>query len=275
MRRLSAGYGEMLDQHNRVLREVFAAHQGHAVDTQGYSFLVAFARAQDAVAAAVAGQRALAAAAWPSGATVRVRMGIHTTEPGVRSDGYHGLGVVRGARICASGHGGQVLLSAATHALIADQGLEGVGVVEVGVHRLKGMEQPERIYQLRVTGLTSSFPPLRTATVERDVVGRAGELAAAAEAAVQADSGSSGFSARWRCCATESSSQSAARSSVCCSRRSLSARTRWSPPTASSTICGAPHRPAPQGTSLQNFVSILRKVLGADAVVTQPPGYVL
>lgn len=218
---------------------------------------------------------ALAAAAWPSGATVRVRIGIHTTEPGVRSDGYHGLGVVRGARICASGHGGQVLLSAATHALIADQGLEGVGVVEVGVHRLKGMEQPERIYQLRVTGLTSSFPPLRTATVERDVVGRAGELAAAAEAAVAGGQRQFGILGPLEVLRDgELVAIGGQKQRVLLAALLVRANEVVSTDRLVDDLWGAaPPRTA--GTSLQNFVSILRKVLGADAVVTQPPGYVL
>ena len=91
---------------------------GHEVDTQGDAFFVAFARATDAVAAAVDAQRALAGHPWPEGVTVRVRMGLHTGEPQLSSEGYVGLDVHRAARIMSAGHGGQVLLSRTTSDLV-------------------------------------------------------------------------------------------------------------------------------------------------------------
>src|SRR5215831_17550157 len=83
LKRLGSQYGDLLSQHQRILRESFAAHGGHEVDTQGDSFFVAFPRAKDAVAAAVAAQRDLAAHDWPEGTRVAVRMGLHTGEPQV------------------------------------------------------------------------------------------------------------------------------------------------------------------------------------------------
>src|SRR2546423_10268077 len=103
-------YGEALHEHRRRLRVAFREHKGVEVDTQGDAFFVAFARASDAVAAASDGQRALA------GGPIRVRMGLHTGEPGLTEEGYVGLDVHKGAQIAAVGHGGQGRLAQATHA---------------------------------------------------------------------------------------------------------------------------------------------------------------
>ena len=121
LQRLGDAYAGVLAEHQRLLREAFAAHGGREVDTQGDAFLVAFPRATDAVAAAVAAQRALAAYPWPGGAAVRVRMGLHTGEPTATGGRYVGLAVHRAARVGSAGHGGQVLLSAATQAVLRDQ----------------------------------------------------------------------------------------------------------------------------------------------------------
>src|SRR5207244_782669 len=111
---------EVLAAHQRLLRAAFAAHGGHEVDTQGDAFFVSFPRAVDAVRAAVGAQRALAAYPWPAGAAVRVRMGLHTGEPTSTGERYVGLAVHRAAGVGAAGHGGQVLLSGTTQALLRD-----------------------------------------------------------------------------------------------------------------------------------------------------------
>jgi class 3 adenylate cyclase len=118
LKQLGERYGAARADHHRILRAAFEEHGGQEIDTQGDAFFVAFQRAKDAVAAAAAAQRALAAHEWPDGATLRVRMGMHTGEPAVSEEGYLGLGVHRAARICSAGHGGQVLLSQATVALL-------------------------------------------------------------------------------------------------------------------------------------------------------------
>ena len=100
--RLRERYADLLADHQRLLRAVFAEHHGSEIDTQGDSFFVAFPRARDAAAAAVAGQRALAKHEWPGGAEVKVRMGVHTGEPIVGGERYVGLGVHRAARIAAA-----------------------------------------------------------------------------------------------------------------------------------------------------------------------------
>jgi ABC-type transport system substrate-binding protein/class 3 adenylate cyclase/streptogramin lyase len=173
-------YEEVLSTHARLLRAAIEEFDGHEIDAQGDAFFVAFARARDAVAAAVAAQRALAAESWPNGVSVRVRMGIHTGEPLVGGERYVGMGVNRGARICAAGHGGQVLLSNTTRELVEDELPEDVQVRDLGEHELKDIKRPERIFQLEIDGLPSSFPPLRTARASA-FEGREGELARAAE----------------------------------------------------------------------------------------------
>ncbi len=161
-----ARYGEVLAEHERILREAFAAHHGWVVDTQGDSFFVAFRRAKDAVASAVDAQRDVAAGSWPAGTEVKVRMGLHTGEPQVGEERYVGLGVHKAARIGAAGHGGQVLLSRTTRELVEDELPQGVTVRDLGERRLKDLERPERLSQLDIDGLPSEFGPLKTLDVE-------------------------------------------------------------------------------------------------------------
>ena len=107
-------------------------------------------------------QRALAATAWPEGGAVRVRIGMHTGEPIRTAEGYTGLDVIRGARIKEAGHGGQVLLSKSTAALIEDALIDGLSLRDLGAHRLKGLPRPERIFQLIIPDLPADFPSLRS-----------------------------------------------------------------------------------------------------------------
>jgi class 3 adenylate cyclase len=155
-------YPEVLAAHRALLRAAFAAHEGYEVDTQGDSFFVVFPRATQAVAAAVAIQRALTAEAWPEGGAVRVRLGLHTGEPIRTAEGYTGLDVIRGSRIRDAGHGGQVLLSKSTAALIEDALIDGLSLRDLGVHRLKGLPRPERVFQLIIPDLPAEFPPLQS-----------------------------------------------------------------------------------------------------------------
>ncbi|MBA2450417.1 MAG: adenylate/guanylate cyclase domain-containing protein, partial [Chloroflexi bacterium] len=138
-------YGRALTQHRRALGEAFARHGGVEVDAQGDAVFVAFPTAPGALSAAQEARDALA------DGPVRVRMGLHTGTPHIDDAGYVGVDVHKGARICAIGHGGQVLVSAATAALIGPDGLR-----DLGEHRLKDLSAPERIYQLG----TDEFPPL-------------------------------------------------------------------------------------------------------------------
>src|SRR3954447_23369450 len=134
---LGDGYADVLAEHRRVLREAFARHGGVEVDTQGDAFFVAFAKASDALAAAASGRESL------ESGPIRVRMGLHTGEPVVTSEGYVGIDVHRAARIAAAGHGGQILVSQSTRDLAGGDGLR-----DLGEHRLRDMAEPEPIYQL-------------------------------------------------------------------------------------------------------------------------------
>jgi class 3 adenylate cyclase len=126
--RLGDRYADVQRTHQEMLRAAWADHGGVEVDTQGDSFFVVFARATDALAAAVQAQRALAAHAWPAGVRVQVRMGLHTGSATLSSARqYVGVDVVRAARIAAAGHGGQVLLSQATRDQVAKELVEGQG----------------------------------------------------------------------------------------------------------------------------------------------------
>ncbi|HSD80436.1 MAG TPA: adenylate/guanylate cyclase domain-containing protein, partial [Solirubrobacteraceae bacterium] len=176
LKQLRDGYGEVLADHRRLLRAAFDAHGGREIDTQGDAFFVAFPRAKDAVAAAVEAQTALAAHDWPDGAQVRVRMGIHTGEPALGDEGYHGLGLHRGARICSAGHGGQILLSNVTRGLVEDELIDGVELLDLGERRLKDIDRPERLAQVVYPGMPASFPPLKT-TADTPFEGREEELA--------------------------------------------------------------------------------------------------
>jgi class 3 adenylate cyclase len=160
LQQLGESYGDVVRDHRKLLREHLGDKGGTEVDTQGDAFFYSFPRARDAVAGAVAAQRALAEHGWPEGAEVKVRMGLHTGEPSVGDEGYLGLDVVRAARICSAGHGGQILLSETTRALLGNDLPDGVSVVDLGQQNLKDV-QHERIYQLALDG-EHSFPPLKT-----------------------------------------------------------------------------------------------------------------
>jgi YVTN family beta-propeller protein len=162
VRQLRGDYAGVLAQHEQLLRTAFARHEGHEIDTQGDAFFYVFASAQDAVLAAIEGQRALTGFPWPDGAPVKVRMGIHTGQAAPAGGRYTGLAVHRAARICAAAHGSQVLVSQATQSLVEDEE-EDLDVLfrDLGDVRLKDMERPVRLYQVEATGLPTEFPPPR------------------------------------------------------------------------------------------------------------------
>jgi predicted ATPase/class 3 adenylate cyclase len=162
VRRLGERYGEALSAQRTLLRAAFRSFGGRELSTEGDSFFVVFESAIAAVGCCVAGQRALARHDWPDGVTVRVRMGLHSGEPTRHEDNYVGLDVHRAARIAAAAHGGQVVLSDATRHLVESRLAADVLLRDLGWHRLKDIEAPERIYQLVVTGLPDRFPSLKS-----------------------------------------------------------------------------------------------------------------
>ena len=178
-------YVQVLAEHRRLVRAAIVGQAGHEIDTQGDAFFVAFASAKQAVLCALEVQRALAGHEWPSGASVRVRMGIHTGHATPVEGAYTGLAVHRAARICAAARGGQVLLSQATQTLIEDDEEElGFALTELGERRLKDLDRPVRLFELIVDqadlepsprdtgpGPASTLPPTLA-----PIVGRAAEL---------------------------------------------------------------------------------------------------
>jgi class 3 adenylate cyclase len=179
---------ELVSAHNSIMREAFANAGGREVDRQGDAFFAVFPRARNALAAAATIQRELAEGEWPDAVDVRVRMGVHTGEPAVGDEGYLGLDVVRAARICALARGGQVLVSETTRALVRGE-LDGLSLQDVGEHRLKDIDEPERLFQLRGPGLRDDLPapaPVAPSTeMVQAVAGREIELANQALARVR------------------------------------------------------------------------------------------
>ncbi len=181
LQRSGDSYAELLAMHRDLIREAFARHHAFEVDMQGDAFFVTFASASDAAAAAADAQRALAAHDWPDDNEIRVRMGLHTGEPRLIGDRYVGIDVHHGARVMAAGHGGQVLVSESTRALLDDR----VRLRDLGEHRLKDLTGPQHLYQLEIEGLPAEFPPLNTLdsrptnlpALPSAFIGRARELA--------------------------------------------------------------------------------------------------
>jgi predicted ATPase/class 3 adenylate cyclase len=162
LQQLGDHYATVLEECRRVLRTAFEQWNGHEVDTQGDAFFVVFARATDAISAAVAAQHALATQAFSQGVTVHARMGLHTGEPQRSSEGYVGLDVHLGARIMSSAHGGQVVLSQTTYDLVVHNLPDGVSLRDLGEHRLKDLQHSHRLFQLVIEDLPADFPPLKT-----------------------------------------------------------------------------------------------------------------
>ncbi len=156
VRELGDSYVGVIADHRRLVREALDEHHGYEVDCRGDEFLLAFRRATDGVETAVAIQEGHARLPWPGGRPVRVRIGIHTGQPAIEDDDYVGLDVHLAARLCAAGHGGQVLLSQATVDMVGE-----VEVEDLGEHELRGLDGRERIFQLVGGGAVMTFPPLR------------------------------------------------------------------------------------------------------------------
>jgi predicted ATPase/class 3 adenylate cyclase len=166
---LGPRYRELLERHAGIVRDAVGGHGGVEVSTEGDSFFAVFASAVDALTAAVAIQRRLAEQRWPEGVEVRLRMGLHTGEGQVGGDNYVGLDVNRAARIAAAGHGGQVLLSAASRALVEAALPEDVTLRDLGAHRLKDLDRPEHLAQAVIGGLGQDFPPLRSLEIPNNL----------------------------------------------------------------------------------------------------------
>lgn len=150
-----------LERHDALMRSIIESSGGYVFKTVGDAFCAAFASAKEAVAAAGDAQRALHVESWPDEAALRVRMALHTGECEERDGDYFGPAVNRVARLEATAHGGQVVVSRSTAELVRDRLPTGMKLVEIGSHFLKDLERPEEIFQLVVDGVSAVFPPLR------------------------------------------------------------------------------------------------------------------
>ena len=160
LRRLGDAYAVVLRDVRGQARACVRRCGGHKVDAHGDEYLAVFQRPGAALEAAIDIQRAVAAHAWPEGADVRMRIGVHTGRPTLTDDGYVGLAVHTVARICSAGHGGQILVSARTHAALGSLAA-GVRLQPVGSYALAGLPKQERLFQVRADGLRTRFPALR------------------------------------------------------------------------------------------------------------------
>jgi DNA-binding NarL/FixJ family response regulator/class 3 adenylate cyclase len=153
LRRLKDGFGDVLAQHEALLRGAAEAVGGQEFGTQGDAVFFVFRNPKDAVVAAVEGRRALEAAEWPEGVELRVRMGLHTGEAAIAADRYLGLAVNRAARICGVARGGQILVSPTTHALVeeAEHDFPGISFRDLGPRQLKDFDRPVPIYEVEAS----------------------------------------------------------------------------------------------------------------------------
>ena len=159
--RLGDGYARLLADIRRLQRAAVRRAGGHEVDARGDELFAAFARAAGALEAALAIQRGLRDHGWPEGIAPRVRIGLHSGRPTLSDAGYTGLAVHAVARISTAGHGGQILVSAATREAIGDGLAVGTELVELGSWRLAGLREAIALFQVRTDDLPADFPPLR------------------------------------------------------------------------------------------------------------------
>jgi len=159
---------QALSEHRELLEAAFSALSGQIVDTQGDSFFVVFRSAGEAVQAAVMAQRSVEGHEWPEGARIRVRMGMHTGEPDASGGGFVGVDVNRASRIASAAHGGQVLMSAATAALVERNLPPETELRDLGDHRLKDLRGAEHIFELHISGMPADFPPIRSLSAYRN-----------------------------------------------------------------------------------------------------------
>jgi class 3 adenylate cyclase len=161
LQRLGDGYGGALIQLRRLLRSAVRAAGGREIDARGDEYFGVFEQADAAVGAAIAIQRALRDHAWPDGVELRVRIGLHTGRAGLNETGYIGLAVHTVARVCTSGHGGQIVISSATREALGGSVPEGVELTSLGTWRLNGLRESTELLQIQTADLLTDFPPPR------------------------------------------------------------------------------------------------------------------
>jgi class 3 adenylate cyclase len=164
---LDARYGDLLQDVRQTVRGAVTRAGGKEVDARADEYFAAFAEAPPAVEAAVALQRELGSRTWPDDLECRLRTGIHSGRPILRDTGYIGLSVHTAARVCAAGHGGQIVVSGATRTALRGATPRGVRLRALGRHTLPGLTRPEALFQVLARGLPTTFPPLRLGPTTR------------------------------------------------------------------------------------------------------------
>jgi class 3 adenylate cyclase len=161
LQQLGERYGRLLAEVRRIQRSAVRRSGGHEVDARADEFFAVFARPSNALAAALAIEARLRRRAWPEGVVVRARLGLHGGRPTLTETGYVGLAVHTVARICAAGHGGQILLSGTSRAALEGMTPAGVAFRELGSFRLRGLPEPVVLFQVTAADLPADFPPPR------------------------------------------------------------------------------------------------------------------
>jgi class 3 adenylate cyclase len=161
--RLEDGYAPLLAEVRRRVRKAIRQSGGHEVSARGDDQFAVFERAEDAVAGALAIQRAMQSGGWPGGDDVRLRIGMHRGRPALTETGYVGLSVHAAARICFAAHGGQIVMSSAVRTALLDSLPDEVGLRALGAWRFRGLPEPIELFQVEAADLIPDFPPLRSA----------------------------------------------------------------------------------------------------------------
>jgi class 3 adenylate cyclase len=157
---LADRYLRLLDDVRSLIRSTVGDHDGYEVDSRADEYFAAFGRAEDAIGAAVEIQKRMSESTWPDDRRVRVRIGVHSGSPALTDTGYVGMPVNVMARVCAAGHGGQILMTAATRDELAHWPRD-IDAVSLGVFEIRGLPEPEELLQVRGPGLSDDFPRLR------------------------------------------------------------------------------------------------------------------
>ena len=161
--KLGDDYAHLLAEVRRILRAAVRRSGGREIDARADELFAVFKHAPSAVEAALAIQRGLRDHRWPAGTRVLVRSGIHSGRPMLTDTGYVGLSVHAANRVASVAHGGQIVLSRAAIRALGDAAIPEVSFVELGTHRLRGLPEPETIFQVHAADLPRDFPPLRLA----------------------------------------------------------------------------------------------------------------
>lgn len=162
VQRVGAEFAALVEELWAALRSCTHGCGGHEVEARADEFFAVFESPRAAVDAAIDMQRAVLGHAWPCDEVVRIRIGVHSGYPTLAGANYVGLDVNTTSRICALGHGGQIVVSSNTREAVKASAPQGVGFRALGSHRLRGVTNPMALFQVAATGLPSRFPPLRT-----------------------------------------------------------------------------------------------------------------